>query len=304
MSKTKKPSSRAGRHGASPKQPRLLGWLMIVGGAFSTWCWYRPLPKNKGLPTIVSVSTKPLPDASGDAQGLVLPSIAEPGNAASQTLRTTAVNELPPDLVGEGEVALQPYQENRHRELQERVGTEPLPVIPIESPLVTLGRPNPKPPLWTNGLGPDPRSLMATQATPRDPSSLQAAKEPERDSPSPFRAGVLVESGSRGQIASAPKSWPDEAYRSDINQKIEFRSDRPSGSVASNATHNLPSFHQRDTRDASAESVMSLSSNRIRTEETERSIQSLPRLDAAAEPSLRPRSTGNVIRQPRSPSRP
>jgi hypothetical protein len=277
---------------------------MIVGGAFSTWCWYRPLPKNAGLPVSTSVSTMPLPDGSGDAQGLVLPSIAEPGNAAIQTLRTTAVNELPPDLVGEGEVALQPYQENRHRELQDRVGTEPLPVIPIESPLVTLGRPNPKPPLWTNGLGPDPRSLMATQSAPRDPSSLQAAVEPDRDSPSPFRAGALAESGSRDPIASAPKAWPDDAYRSDFNRKIEFRSDRPSGSVASNATHNLPSFHQRDTRDATVESVMSLSSNRIRTEETERSIQSLLRHDAAVEPSSRQKSVGNVIRQPRSSTRP
>lgn len=307
MSKTKKPISRASRNEASPKQPRLLGWLMIVGGAFSTWCWYRPLPNHAGIPAKATAPNTPMQGATGgsayDSRGLVQPS-REDSSSVTHNNRSSAVNELPPDLVGEVEVALQPYQEHRHRVLQERVGAEPLPVIPIESPMVTLGRPNPKPPLWTNGLGPEPRSLLATQSGPRDSSLTGATMEPDRDSPSPFRAGVLADSPPRSQLANSQKAWPDEAYRSDLNRTIEFRSDRPGGSVAATASNDLPSFHKRAPRDATTESVMSLSSNRIRTEESEPSVQSLPRPDAAAHTTTRPKPTGNVIRQPRSAARP
>jgi hypothetical protein len=217
---------------------------------------------------------------------------------------------------------MQPFQEDRLRALHERVGREPLPVVPIDGPLSALGRSPQKPPLWTNGEKSDPYRNLADAGRRSDSQSvalapLPAALEPAGDADaSPFRSGnpSVATRDSRNSPASIqslassqptlPTKWPDEDYRPSTASKFEFRSDRPTQALASDDRSREPlrthSFQQRSPRDPS-DSRMSLAGSRIRTQDSDPEITQLPH-PGFPPPAVEPqRSTGNVIRQP-SPS--
>lgn len=324
-------STRTGRNSskasasASPGQPRLLGWCVLFGGAVSTWCWYRPLPGGIEPRSTISATDTAMRSMSSPAQptALLAPSAVPIDSSIDSAKPSRAtIGPLPEDLIGEQEVAMQPFQEDRHRALQERVGREPLPVVPIEGPLSALGRSPQKPPLWTNGEKQDPYRNLAEAGRRSDSQSvalapLPAALEPAGDADaSPFRSGNPSVSprdhrnspASIQSLASSlptiPTKWPDEDYRPATANKFEFRADRPVQALASDDRSReqlrAHSTQQRNPKDPTA-SRMSLAGSRIRTQDSDPEITQLPHPGfppSAVEPK---RSTGNVIRQP-SPS--
>lgn len=323
-------STRTGRNSskASPSapagQPRLLGWCVLFGGAVSTWCWYRPLPSGIEPRSSISATDTASHSLSAAAQptALLAPS-AGPADSSSETAKPSraTIGPLPEDLIGEQEVAMQPFHEDRHRALQERVGREPLPVIPIEGPLSALGRSPQKPPLWTNGDKVDPYRNLAEAARRPDSQSvalapLPAALEPAGDADaSPFRNGNRAISphdhrtspesmqSLANSLPSMPTKWPDEDYRPASPSKFEFRADRPPQALANDdRSRDQPRANtlQRGPKDPGT-SRMSLAGSRIRTQDSDPEITQLPH-PGFPPPAVEPqRSTGNVIRQP-SPS--
>ncbi|MEI8212100.1 MAG: hypothetical protein WCI02_08120 [Planctomycetota bacterium] len=310
-----KPSNRrvkahSGNHETG--RPRLLGWLVIAGGTLSTWGWYRPLPKSPEPELSATRSSDSLQPRTSiwDKAGLLLPATGVPESEVSRKSQAQ-IGPLPEDLVGDGDVALQPFQEDRNRALKDRVGKEPLPVVPIDAPLAALGRAPAKPPLWTDPSPAGTDSRLSSIRAFRESESVASSRTPvpgaEPDA-SPFRAGAVlsspkIEADSFQNMASKSVSkelqWPDEGYRKGLNTPVEFRADRVAESMFPPSDRKLPSFHTA-TREDSAQpsSKMSLSSNRIRTEETDSKIQVLPRPGFTEPAQNRPRPAGNVIRQP------
>ncbi|MFN7734228.1 MAG: hypothetical protein ACK5OB_20195 [Pirellula sp.] len=320
-------STRTGRNSSkastssSQGQPRLLGWCVLFGGAVSTWCWYRPLPSAMEPRSSISATDAALHSMTSPAQpsALLAPSSGPIDSSIDSAKPSRAtIGPLPEDLIGEQEVAMQPFQEDRHRALQERVGREPLPVVPIEGPLSALGRSPQKPPLWTNGEKQDPYRNLA-QAERRSESQsialapLPAALEPSGDADaSPFRSGnptvaprdrrTTSESiqSMATSLPTLPTKWPDEDYRPASPGKFEFRADRPTQSLASDdRSREQPSVQpvQRGPKDPST-SRMSLAGSRIRTQDSDPEIKQLPH-PGFPTPAVEPqRSIGNVIRQP------
>jgi hypothetical protein len=312
MSKQSNRRAKAPSANHETGRPRLLGWLVIAGGTLSTWGWYRPLPKSPEPELSATRSSDSLqPNTSiWDKAGLLLP--ASGGTESEISRKSQAqIGPLPEDLVGDGDVALQPFQEDRNRALKDRVGKEPLPVVPIDAPLTALGRAPAKPPLWTDPSPAGRDSRLSSIQVFRESESVASSRTPvpgaEPDA-SPFRAGAVlsspkIEADSNQNMASksVPKNmqWPDEGYRKDLHTPVEFRADRFAESMSPSSERKLPSFHT-STRDDSAQSSskVSLSSNRIRTEETDSKIQVLPRPGYSEPAQNRPRAPGNVIRQP------
>ena len=65
------------------RQPRILGWLVLIAGASSTWYWYRPLPPsvNEIANPALTLSLPNFPSGPKSLwtdQGLVVPSLEMP----------------------------------------------------------------------------------------------------------------------------------------------------------------------------------------------------------------------------------
>lgn len=266
MSKqSKNRSSSTTPEGTTSRQPKLLGVMVLVGGAISTWCWYRPLPKDaknvaNGLVSVASAgdmaSKEDAPPKSlWGLEGLVFPSFfskASPdkndrGGAGTNVVAVgSGAGDLPGDLVGDQELQLTPYQ-RLDTPLKDRVAGEPLPIIPVMPPLHR--GPPAKPPLWVDGddLSGNRSDLIASQPIDASlPISQLATNTADLDAPSPFRipprsatnlAVTNLTATNPAATAAAPapflaesKKWPDEGFHPSQGGTL-FRSDR--GQLAS-----------------------------------------------------------------------
>lgn len=300
---TNRSSSKAG-DGAASRQPKLLIVMVFIGGAISTWCWYRPLPKDatnaaNGLASVASggeLSSKAASTSKSlwGLEGLVFPSFFSKPSSEKKTrgdsdnnviVGGSGVGDLPGDLVGDQELHLTPYQ-RLDVPLKDRVAGEPLPIMPVLPPLHS--GPPAKPPLWVDG---DDRAanrsgLIARQpideSTPA-PSSRMATNSADLDAPSPFRIPP------RTSIPSDPtptltesRKWPDEGFQPS-RVGTSFRPDKGQLAFGNKFGTEGLMLIATDGRAPSAlaaepgfisnghanerEGVMALSSNRIRTKE-------------------------------------
>lgn len=123
----------------SARQPRILGWLVLITGACSTWYWYRPLPPtanesaNSGLPATWATSQSG-PKSLWNDDGLVVPSLNVPDTAPIPTSDLIANAFAEPQLVGPQKVNLVPRSEwaEPRQNLTEVLKTEKIPSVPIE----------------------------------------------------------------------------------------------------------------------------------------------------------------------------
>ena len=137
------------------RQPRIVGWLVLIVGGFSSWYWYRPLP-DKVNQTVHSMAPSTWPtSASGPKslwsdQGLVIPSTTETSENLS-TLPDQRSNK-PNDesrLIGAPKVTLVPWNEVQH-DIRDVLKTERVPMVPLDpdlkqnKPLVSA------PQVWTS----------------------------------------------------------------------------------------------------------------------------------------------------------
>ena len=151
------------------RQPRVLGWMVLIVGASSTWYWYRPLPPaanetaNATLPTSWPTSTTG-PKSLWSEQGLVVPSISDTrGDPTVSPSELLAAEQSSPTLVGPPKVSLVPWNEPR-QELADVLKKETLPSLPIETILSKQSLESPKP--WTPPSMTGP--LNASQAERRE----------------------------------------------------------------------------------------------------------------------------------------
>ena len=294
--------------GSSTRQPKLLAVMVLVGGAISTWCWYKPLPTdaktlaNGLLPIATAGDTPPETAAASKShwglEGLVFPSFYSktsveksdhdaPRTSSSIVASGSGVGDLPGDLVGDQELYLTPYQ-RLDVPIKDRVAGEPLPIIPVTPPLHN-GAPV-KPPLWVDGndfIGNRPGLLASqpTESSSTGPSAQRATNSPDLDAPSPFRIP------QRSALPTVPppsladsKKWPDEGFQP-APTGTSFRSDRQlasgnkfgtEGARPTSANGKYPmaqaadsSFVTESNNTLERDRVMAFSSNRIRTKEVE-----------------------------------
>lgn len=121
------------------RQPRVLGWLVLIVGTASTWYWYRPLPPsvkeavNAAKPN--DWSNGPTAPASiWTDNGLIVPSLTEA--TAPSTLTPSLPDRVPldrevPQLVGTTGIAMVPMHESKV-DIRDVLKTERLPMVPVE----------------------------------------------------------------------------------------------------------------------------------------------------------------------------
>ncbi len=149
------------------RQPRTLGWLVLIVGACSTWYWYRPLPKSD-TETVHSTIPNNWPTSQSGPRslwtddGLIVPSLDDIKlNNAVDRLSPPAQSSEDSQLVGTPNVSVIPWEDTR-KDFRDVLRTEILPRLPIE-PAVTSVPIDSKPPTWTQD---EPNSLSAK--APRD----------------------------------------------------------------------------------------------------------------------------------------
>lgn len=147
------------------RQPRLVGWLVLIVGGFSSWYWYRPLPDtvNQTVHAMAPsswASTKSGPKSLWSDSGLVVPSTSgTPDNLlevradSSNQQRVTAVspvNQQSDDsqLIGPPKVTLVPWNEVQH-DIRDVLKTERVPLVPIVPNLSEGNSLSNSPRVWT-----------------------------------------------------------------------------------------------------------------------------------------------------------
>ncbi len=136
------------------RRPRIVGWLVLIVGAFSSWYWYRPLPDSVNQ-TVHSTTAPSWPtSASGPKslwsdQGLVVPSTS----GAMENLAEVRDQRLsqPSDesrLIGAPKVTLVPWNDVQH-DIRDILKTERVPMVPV-APDLTQHKPSINAPqVWT-----------------------------------------------------------------------------------------------------------------------------------------------------------
>lgn len=136
------------------RQPRIVGWLVLITGGFSSWYWYRPLPSSVNESVHATMPKDWPTSASGPKSlwsdsGLVLPSIGDNHDHGLEAKsRSPSLLSSESELVASPRVTLVPLTEKR-QELLEVLKTERIPMVPV-SPLPSLDKSATGPaPLWT-----------------------------------------------------------------------------------------------------------------------------------------------------------
>jgi len=171
------------------RQPRVLGWLVLIVGTASTWYWYRPLPPSVTEAVNATQSydwsnSPSEPKSIWTDQGLIVPSLSDSNKAP--TFDPTIPNREVPELVGTTGIALVPWHEPKSN-LRDVLQTERLPMEPIEP------------------LRPE-------------------ANSPTKDSTTWIPENVPAKTKGTTKIPENTNAWPDEGYVSDsAKQRADLR---------------------------------------------------------------------------------
>jgi len=118
------------------RQPRIVGWLVLIVGGFSSWYWYRPLPDTVNQTVHATIASSWASSTSGPKslwtdQTLILPS-ADGIEYPTHGFRAEVANHSGEDaqLVGTPNVTLVPWNE-AHTDIREVLKTERVPMVPV-----------------------------------------------------------------------------------------------------------------------------------------------------------------------------
>jgi hypothetical protein len=190
------------------RQPRVLGWLVLITGAFSTWYWYRPLPPaatetaNSTLPTRWPTSQSG-PKSVWTHDRLDIPNLADFAEEESDLLlKPSAAQSSEPKLVGTPNVSLVPWDEPA-QDIHAVLKSEVIPLVPIEPPIGSSSNPTLSPPTWTPGQQEEADSKASKKRRNEWPD-VGYNPEPSRELPKQKRASrvatqipALLETGMR-----------------------------------------------------------------------------------------------------------
>jgi hypothetical protein len=188
------------------QQPKVLGWLILIAGGFSTWYWYRPLPTAVNETTNSGFSAAwPNPPAGPKSiwsdKGLVVPSLEAPIEVPRFEPRT----DLSQELVGARNVTLTLSRERRE-ELSNYLKPDRLPVASVDHH-VPATAPLAKPPApWTSNEARNSSSPNAT-ATSIDRQVPITDTVPT----SPFGSAMGTQIAAP-KLKESTTQWPDSNY--------------------------------------------------------------------------------------------
>ena len=133
------------------RQPRIVGWLVLILGGFSSWYWYKPLPDSVNQAAHATspsswATTKSGPNSLWTDETLFLPS-TEPFEKSPE-FRSELSNHQSEDanLVGNPNVTLVPWSEPQH-DIREVLKTERVPMVPVAPNFRETAKTTP-PPTW------------------------------------------------------------------------------------------------------------------------------------------------------------
>jgi len=194
LAATKTPSAHANVTDTG-RQPRIVGWLVLIVGGFSSWYWYRPLPdtvKQTVHSTIPSAwaTTNSGPKSLWSDQGLVVPStsgtqdnsleVRVDSSNQQRVTATSAVNQQSDDsrLIGPPKVTLVPWNEVQH-DIRDVLKTERVPLVPIAPNLSENSLFN-SPRVWTSEKQHTNRAGDTTQSNTNWPDAGYVPPEKTR----------------------------------------------------------------------------------------------------------------------------
>ncbi len=169
------------------RQPRIIGWLVLIVGGFSSWYWYRPLPDtvNQTVHSTIPSSwatTKSSPKSLWSDSGLVVPSTSgTPDNLlevrvnSSSQQRVTAVSAVNQEsdesrLIGPPKVTLVPWNEVQH-DIRDVLKTERVPLVSIAPNLTDGNSLSNSPRVWTPEKQHPDRAADITQSNANWPDA-------------------------------------------------------------------------------------------------------------------------------------
>jgi len=149
------------------RQPRVLGWLVLIVGTASTWYWYRPLPPSV---TEAVNAAKPNDWSNGPNapagiwtdNGLIVPSLTEsnaPTTFAPSLPDRVLLDREVPQLVGATGIAMVPMHESKV-DIRDVLKTERLPMVPVEPTTPESRNPTAGPSAWIPESTQTPTALL------------------------------------------------------------------------------------------------------------------------------------------------
>ncbi len=207
------------------RQPRIVGWLVLIVGAFSSWYWYRPLPDSvhqtiHATNTASWATTKSGPNSLWTEQTLILPNTDSPTSTSNEFRSTEMSSDSGDDskLVGTPKVTLVPWSEVHH-DIRDVLKTERVPMVPI-SPTFNEGARTFSPQVWTPDQQLSSRMSDSTQLKSKWPDSgyvaPQKLQKEQRRSASQITTQIpkLLETGMKSIRPEEPLRSPSPAIAS------------------------------------------------------------------------------------------
>ena len=135
------------------RQPRFVGWLVLIVGGFSSWYWYKPLPDSVNQAAHATgssswASAKSGPHSLWTDETLLIPST---DLALEKNYEFKSDSSIPQsenaNLVGKPNVTLVPWNEPQ-RDIRDVLKTERVPMVPV-TPNFNETAKAPAPQVWT-----------------------------------------------------------------------------------------------------------------------------------------------------------
>ena len=154
LAKSKAPTTKPPKPDPG-RQPRIVGWLVLIVGGLSSWYWYRPLPDNVSKTVHSNLSSDWPTSISGpkslwSEQNLMVPSTLAATEKLPET-RNEFANQKSDEsrLIGEPKVTLVPLNEVQP-DFREVLKTERVPMIPIAPDMKIEYSISNAPQVWTH----------------------------------------------------------------------------------------------------------------------------------------------------------
>ena len=136
------------------RQPRIVGWLVLIVVGFSSWYWYRPLPDNVNqtahstLPPAWPTSISG-PKSLWSEQNLMVPSTLEATENLPES-RSDFGNQRAEEsrFIGAPKVTLVPFHEVQH-DIREVLKNQRVPMVPIAPDMKIGNSASNLPQVWT-----------------------------------------------------------------------------------------------------------------------------------------------------------
>ncbi len=214
-------SSNSSASNGSVQRPRVLGWLILAAGGFSSWYWYKPLPPEVGRAAYSdwdhsTSGKKEWNDSSLSEASLIRPSLDELEEVG--LAQTSTPSELNNSWVGTRRDGLIPVP-NQSSTLSDILSSEPQPPTPELTAEVRSVQSMARP--WVEGMGPASESSnkvsnkIATEYSAAPwPDTVYRQQPVNRETAVSSSIPALLNPGQQHFASSKIRTQENEADRS------------------------------------------------------------------------------------------